>query len=186
MPTITKKVGHWLHLAGKSKLKGTDVIINTWLKNPDFPPLTIIQRNAVIQDKEAHNLSYIKEFIDHHRLKELINQCPVHLCPSATEGFGHSMGEALSCGAIIITTDAPPMNELVTGDRGFLVKPVSRRSIKLATAYDIDDQGLENTVRSAVMSKDHKRLMENARNFFISNDRFFKHEMISRINALMG
>jgi hypothetical protein len=78
------------------------------------------------------------------------------------------------------------MNELVTGDRGFLVKPVSRRSIKLATAYDIDDQGLENTVRSAVMSKDHKRLMENARNFFISNDRFFKHEMISRINALMG
>ena len=108
LPEIMKKKSQWLHLAGKSKLKGSDTIIQTWLANPDFPHLTIIQRNTDGTPKQAGNLTLISEFIDQDQLQELMNQCPVHLCPSATEGFGHSINEALSCGALVVTTDAPP------------------------------------------------------------------------------
>jgi glycosyltransferase involved in cell wall biosynthesis len=184
-PEIAKKNQQWLHLAGKSKLKGTQVIIKTWLANPDFPHLTIIQRNTATTENQARNLTYISEFIDHEDLQLLMNQCPVHICTSATEGFGHSIGEALSCGAIVITTDASPMNELVNDERGFLVKPVNKRMMRLATAYDIDQQGLEKAVRKAMHRETESLLGENARDFFISNDHFFKKEMIKQVQALM-
>ena len=47
-----------------------------------------------------------------------MNRCAVHLCPSSYEGFGHYINEARSVGAFIVTTNAQPMNELVTPDFG--------------------------------------------------------------------
>jgi len=114
-----------------------------------------------------------------------MNQCPVHLCTSSTEGFGHSIGEALSCGAIPITTNAPPMNELVNEKRGFLVQPVNSRKLRLATSYEIDQQGLEGVVRKAMHKDTVFSLGKNARNFFISNDLFFKKETVNQVKALM-
>jgi len=181
----TKKKKQWLHLAGKSKLKGTEIIIKTWLSNPNFPHLTIIQRNSGPNAKQAHNLTYISEFIDQAHLQKIMNQCPIHLCPSATEGFGHSIGEALSCGAIVITTDAPPMNELVNDERGFLIKPVNSQIMKLATAYIIDQPGLERAVQKAIHRTTDLSSGQNSRNFFISNDHFFKDQIIHRIRELM-
>ena len=185
LPGISKKPNQWLHLAGKSKLKGTQAIINTWQANPDFPHLTLIRRNVPPPAGPIPNLTCISHFIPSHQLTQLINQCPVHLCPSATEGFGHTMGEALSCGGVIITTDAPPMNELVTGERGFLIPPATCNAIKLATAHHIDEKGLEKTVRQVLSAPHHERLMKNARRFFVSNDLFFKREIIIRIKEVM-
>jgi multisubunit Na+/H+ antiporter MnhB subunit len=42
---------------------------------------------------------------------------------SEREGFGHYINEARAVGAFVISTDHPPMNELVTPERGALVKP---------------------------------------------------------------
>ena len=186
IPEIIKKKDQWLHLAGKSKLKGTDMIIQTWLANPNFPHLTIIQRNTNGSGKQANNLTLVSKFIAQDQLQALMNQCPVHLCPSATEGFGHSINEALSCGAVVITTDAPPMNELVNDQRGFLIKPVKNRTMRLATAYDIDQKGLEKSVHKAILRKTEPALSRNARDFFISNDRFFKEKMIQQVQAMMA
>ena len=170
----------------KSRLKGTDTIIQTWLANPDFPHLTIIQRNTDGSPKQAGNLTWISEFIDQDHLQGLMNQCQVHLCPSETEGFGHSINEALSCGAVVITTDAPPMNELVNDQRGFLVKPFKNRTMRLATAYTIDQQGLEQAVHQAMHINTVPILGQNARNFFISNDRYFKEEIVHQVKAVMA
>ena len=182
LPKI-KKTKQWLHLAGKSKLKGTDIVLKTWLSNPDFPHLTIIKKKIPTLEKQPHNMTCISEFIHQDKLQLLMNQCPIHLCPSATEGFGHSIGEALSCGAIPITTNAPPMNELVNDQRGFLVPPVKHRKIKLATAYDIDQQGLERVVRKAMQNT--IPMSQNARDFFIANDIFFKTNTVKQIKAVM-
>ena len=186
LPHIVKKDGQWLHLAGKSKLKGTDVIVKTWLSNPDFPHLTIIRRNADPIEEQAHHLTYISDFIHQEHLQKLMNQCPVHLCTSATEGFGHTLGEALSCGAMVITTNAPPMNELVNDHRGVLVQPAGSRPMRLATAYDIDRQGLEKAVRKAMSMETSLTPGRNARRFFVSNDLFFKKEMVRQVKALAG
>ena len=53
----------------------------------------------------------------------VVARAGVYVCPSSTEGYGHYLNEGRSAGGIIITTDAAPMNELVSnGDNGLLVK----------------------------------------------------------------
>jgi hypothetical protein len=41
-------------------------------------------------------------------------QTPIHVCASEREGFGHYINEGRAAGAFIISTDHPPMSELVT------------------------------------------------------------------------
>lgn len=183
---IKKDRRKYLHIAGKSKMKGTDIIIKTWIKNPDFPHLTIIQRNAGHLVNNRKNLTIIPEYVNNDQLQLLMNKCAVHLCTSSAEGFGHSIGESLSCGALIISTDAPPMNELVQWDRGILVKPVRKKSKKLSYAYYIDVAGLENAVKSIRNIRRMDALMENAYNFYSDNDKYFKKTILKAINNIAG
>lgn len=52
----------------------------------------------------------------------------LHLCPSEREGFGHYLNEARAAGALVVTTDHPPMNELIDSQSGHLIKPVRSES----------------------------------------------------------
>ncbi|RLN60176.1 hypothetical protein BBJ29_003376 [Phytophthora kernoviae] len=44
------------------------------------------------------------------------------LCPSVMEGYGHYINQARSANAFIVTTDAAPMNELITPSSGAMVR----------------------------------------------------------------
>ena len=68
-----------------------------------FPEMAAVAKYAI------HNLPR-----DRRRLSARGDPCSgVHLCPSVVEGFGHYLNEARSMGALIVTTDGPPMNELL-------------------------------------------------------------------------
>ncbi len=185
---IKKNYNKYLHVAGKSKMKGTDIILKTWLENPDFPHLTVIQRNIEHPVQKRENLTIISDYISDDELKLLMNQCGVHLCTSSAEGFGHSIGESLSCGALIISTDAPPMNELVHKDRGILVKPVRQEKKKLSHAFFIDVSGLEHAVGrlSIMQEKEMDVLMRNAHLFYDENDRYFRRTIINAIDDMVN
>ena len=59
------------------------------------------------------------------------------------EGFGHSLMEAMSVGAVTLATDAAPMNELVSPHHGCLVAPVHSTTKDLATRHFVDAAGIE-------------------------------------------
>ncbi len=185
MAGVEKNKNQYLHIAGKSKMKGTDIIIKTWIKNPDFPHLIVVKRNMDYPVHNQKNLTIISEYVSNDELQLLMNRCAVHLCPSSAEGFGHSIGESLSCGALIVSTDAPPMNELVNPDRGILVKPVRKESKKLSYAYYIDVPGLENAVKHIMQIKKINVLMENAHSFYSDNDRYFRKTIIKAIDDIV-
>ncbi len=182
---IKKEPGQWLHVAGKSKLKGTNVIIETWLRNPNFPHLTILQKNSDGNIPSAPNITYISKHISEGDLTELMNKCEVHLCPSVAEGFGHYIGEAMSCGAFVITTDAPPMNELVSETRGALVPFVEKSKMKFSYAYYIDSLGLEEVVNKVANMDIINEHMKNALEYYNSSGEAFRVKIVSEINELV-
>ena len=104
--SIEKDFSQFFHLAGNSLQKGTSTIIGMWKENPEFPRLTILKHGYI--DPDLINLSWIPNYVSVEELCLLMNQSGVHLCPSETEGFGHYIMEAMSTGAVVITTDAPP------------------------------------------------------------------------------
>jgi glycosyltransferase involved in cell wall biosynthesis len=64
------------------------------------------------------------------------------------EGFGHTLMEGMSCGAVILTTDAPPMDELVSAEEGFLVPYDGTSPMGAGIRYMVDEPRLVDALDS--------------------------------------
>src|SRR5258708_14428823 len=113
-----------LHVCGWNPHKGTDAVVGAWSRHPEWPHLTVVSQLPVSASPSG-NVEFLTTRIADARLQRLQNECAIHVCPSEVEGFGHTLMEGMSCGAVILTTDAPPMDELVSTDEGFLVPHAS-------------------------------------------------------------
>ncbi len=158
---IKKDFNRFLHLAGQSDRKGTAALIQVWKSHPNWPPLTLktTVQNHIAQAKGVANIHLITEELSERELSQLMNLHGVHLCLSEAEGFGHYIGEALSMGAIVITTDAPPMNELVTQECGFLVNAYPKGKQYRATKYQFDRHELEQMIDKLLHSNNDESLV---------------------------
>src|SRR5690606_34092893 len=94
----------------------------------------------------APNIRHLLERVDDATLRTLQNSNAIHLCPSEAEGFGHCIAEAMSCGAVTLTTDAPPMNELITPERGVLVNYNRTTKQRSGANYYVDPVDLERKI----------------------------------------
>ena len=149
-PEIGRNFGDYLHIAGCSEQKGTDAVLRAWRENPDLPNLTVIDWRSTTSDlPDQSHLRLLRDRVDEKSLLKLMNGCGVHVCPSVTEGFGHTIHEAMACGAALVTTDAPPMNEQ-TRNCAVLVPAVSNRPMGVATAYDVSPSGIAAAVRKVM------------------------------------
>ncbi len=182
----SKNYNQFFHLAGSNSVqKGTKTIIDTWLRHPEWPTLTIRQKK-----KDFHvcapNIRYITEFLEDQVLSEYQNTYGIHLCPSEAEGFGHYIVEAMSCQALTVTTDAPPMNELITLERGILVNYSHTKPQRLGTNYYVDSQSLEQKINEILEMSDHQKreLGEKARQWYLENDTFFRKRLIEVISSM--
>jgi hypothetical protein len=176
----------FFHLGGRSGNKGTQPIIDLWLKKPSWPMLTAIQRKPLrLPATLPSNLRLITDYIDDAELRALQNRNLFHLCPSETEGFGHHLVEGMSVGAITLATDAPPMNEMVTNERGVLVAYARTGKQQLATTYFVDDAALEAGVARmlAFDANERRTLSEAARAWWEENDREFRRRLAVAIES---
>lgn len=151
IPVPVKKA--MLHVAGGSSAKGTDQVIAAMAGLPNHH-LTLVTR--IPRGRVPSNVEVITNPSD-DRLAELQSSHLVHLCPSSYEGFGHYINEARSCAAFVITTDAPPMNELVDRENGAGVAPFAYERQNLATHAKVTAGDLVDVIR-AVMSADEALL----------------------------
>jgi glycosyltransferase involved in cell wall biosynthesis len=177
----------FFHLAGRSTNKGTATLLATWRRHPEWPRLTVLQsphsRGEVVQ---APNIDHRIDYVPDDELKRIQNAHRFHLCPSETEGFGHYLIEAMAIGALVVTLDAPPMNEMITPERGALI-PYSRTGRQnLATTYFYDGAALETAVEHLLQASDAEleRMGAAARAWFEDNDRMFRERMCASMAAL--
>lgn len=166
----------FFHLAGRSTNKGTDRLMALWRRHPEWPLLTVVQSPRTgAPGTAAANIAHRIDYIDDAELKRLQNTNAFHVCCSETEGFGHYIGEAMGVGAVVLTTDAPPMNELVTSGRGVLVAFDETGTQNLATTYHFSETALEAAVQRCITMDNAGRdaLGRNARAWFEQNDAGF-------------
>jgi glycosyltransferase involved in cell wall biosynthesis len=166
----------FFHLAGRSTAKGTRVLLETWQRHPEWPLLTVVQNPRSAGERVcAGNIDHRIAYLGDAELRTLQNAHLFHLCPSEVEGFGHSLMEAMSVGAVTLTTDAEPMNELVTPARGLLLAPAHSRTLRLASYHYVDQAGIEAGVGRALALAASQRasISRAARHYFCHNDAAF-------------
>ena len=130
---------------------------------------------------EAANIHHRIDYLDGAELARLQNAHRFHLCPSEAEGFGHYLVEALGVGAVVLATDAAPMNELVTPERGLLVPWTRSDRRGLVDFHFVDAAGIEAAVeRALALTADEcERIGQAAREFFLDNDRRFRANLLA-------
>lgn len=163
-----------IHVAGKSMTKGTEAICEAYKKYPELPKCYLISS----KNWECTNNLIPCGRIDFSDLKILMNNALIHLCPSSYEGWGHYIHEAFSCGANVLTTDHPPMNEFTAG-----IPVISKEKMCLAEIGHVSPDAIADEIKRLYSLKESK-LIElgkiNRENFLRRNSEFtkFVHEQL--------
>lgn len=146
-----KDFDRYLHISS-NRAKGTPRILETWSRHPEWPLLTAVINRAEIgansrfEAVATPNLRLIRDYLSDDAIRTLQNECGVHICCSEAEGYGHYIAEAMSTGAVTITTDGPPMNELVQPKRGVLVAAAESLEMNMSKRYLFDPIELDKNV----------------------------------------
>jgi hypothetical protein len=184
-----------LHVAGSSTGKGTDAVLDVWARNPSWPTLRVLRRphnyfgrTLPWRERAVHpNIEIVTDRVDEKTLRSLQNESAIYLCPSQAEGFGHIVLEGLSVGGVVITTDAPPMNELVTADAGLLVAVERTEPMGIGERYFVSHDDLERKIRQALAMSPAEReaLGRAARARFEVIDQAFRARIKACLKAVL-
>jgi len=176
-----------LHIAGASVWKGTEALLDVWSENPAWPRLTVLRRPldnwgfAIPWNRRepCSNVSIVTDRLEDEALRRLQNESAIHVCPSEAEGFGHVIVEGMSVGAVVITTDAPPMNEIITRERGLLAAVERTESMSLGQRYFISRQDLASNIAAVLRMSECERssLGQAARGWYDANAAAFRRNL---------
>lgn len=185
---VAPDYARFFHLAGGSSLKGTATLLEVWARHPEWPLLTVLYHRDDPLGDVPRNVRVMREYVSDAELQLLQNSSGVHLCPSRSEGWGHYIVEAMSCAAVVVTTDGPPMNEIVQPDRGVLVPCTRTEPRKLGINYYVDPAALEAAIAALLEQPDGEkaRLGRAARAWFEANDRAFGERLAEELGAILS
>ncbi len=186
---IKKDYKKFVHIAGQSEQKGTNTICKIWERHPEWPCLNLIthRKDFIERYREKKNI-IVKSKLPLNELISIQNECGIHLCVSEAEGFGHYISEALSCGAVVVTTHAPPMNELVNQEAGYLVDYHKTENQNLGTNFFVDEMKLEETISRIIETKESAlaQKSEKARLSYLKQKDFFEKNFAPTLQKILA
>lgn len=186
-PADTDFTLFFLHVAGRNLRKGTGELIELWGAHPSWPVLRVV---TDYPDHFGPFPSNVAAFsgVPSPLLSCWRRQAVAVVAPSHVEGFGHSVLEPLAEGGLVITTDAPPMNELVDSSRGILVAATKTEPVLLGQSYRVVPAALEKAVLAAMnmSSEEQAVIREAARQWAQSNHQQFVERWTRAVVAVGG
>jgi hypothetical protein len=184
------RVPQFLHLAGRSPLKGTQRLLALWRRHPQWPQLTVLQDAPAGGSGAAEpaNIVHQQRFIGDQELRMLQNAHRFHMCLSEAEGWGHYIAEAMSVGAVTFTCDAAPMNELVDPSRGVLVPARLGEQHNLARIARFEEAALEAAIARLLLLSTAQldAIGAAARAWFLDNKQGFAQRVRLAVDELGG
>lgn len=179
----------FFHLAGSSAAKGTETLLAAWRLHPEWPRLTVVQAERHARPgPAADNIEHHVGYFDDDAVRWWQNRHVFHVCPSEVEGHGHHLVEAMSVGAVVLATDAAPMNEHVTPERGVLIRARPGRRQGLALTHHVTIEAIEQAVGRALCLTGLQRaaMGDAARAHYLSSRRQFHARLRAIAPELAG
>jgi glycosyltransferase involved in cell wall biosynthesis len=191
LDTGVERRRRFLHVAGQSRYKNSKAVAYAFAKffgDKSEPKLyqELVFVGAYPEEvefaRDAKNVTYIQR-ASSAELKQLMNECQFHIMPSGTEGWGHVIHEGLGCGAVVVSTDHPPMNEFIGIDRELLIKPQKTFPQLSAMQANVGAYEVRAMIEKALRLTPERisAISNRAREYFLSQrDEFrtkFKKEM---------
>jgi hypothetical protein len=146
-PDVTR-VRKVLHLAGKSQTKNSNAVIDCWKRLRPTVDLTVVSQHY--RPRGIDRVQHFERVTD-EQLSFLMNSHQIHLMPSAYEGWGHALHEAMGVGSVQVTTDAPPMNE---NGSSFLIPTSGKRPHHAANLSTVSPQEVFRAVNQSLKMSD--------------------------------
>ena len=186
LPAVEKDYDRFIHIPGRSLLKGSATLLTLWAQHPEWPALTVVTPRHEFFHFASKNIILVTSFLKESTLSHMMNTAGIHVCISETEGFGHYLNEALSTRALVITTDAPPMNELVEGSFGSLVRFDKTSTQGWSERFYVDPVDLEAKIDQVIkMDTTLKEQMgTHARATFLERSLSFERAIVQAAQGL--
>jgi hypothetical protein len=183
-----KKQRKFLHLRGKNSYKGTQAVIDCWAKHSNLPELIIVTSEIKnFEKKDAPNITYLIGYQTDEKIRELMNECQFHLCPSECEGFGYYIVEGISCKALVLATDAPPMNEHISKEIGILIPYEWEGKTNLSPKYKVEHGAIYEAAIQAMRMPEMilKERTTQARKTYLSRKVMFENLILKTVKQLI-
>lgn len=140
----------FLSRIGNSRLRGLEQILASWWRHPEWPEVHIV----LPAEREIHpcppNVKYVSEFPDAKDYLSFAATFKFHIFATQAEGFGHSIFEAINLGAVVLITNAPPMNEWLGWQQAILIDATYNGQHRLSPLFLVREEQLENAVNRAL------------------------------------
>lgn len=131
------------------------------------------------------NFKIIDTYLSKYELYRLIGSSDFYIHVSLSDAFGLPIIEAMAVGTPVIALNAPPWNEVVNNDVGFLVK-VRGEVIEGNPPLRIripDINSLRETLENVMKAADNGRLRNKVRNY--AYERFNAHVLYLKFRDVM-
>ena len=171
---------------GSGRFRGAQILVDVWRKNPVWPNLKMVISPHLRPIHPPANVEFIDPFVDADESYQLASSSLFHIYMTETEGFGHSIVEAMGYGALVIVTDAPPMNE-ITNSRSVLgVRAEYAGQKMLSPRFRALPHSIEESVEKVLAMSDNEKneITQNARARFCELERQFTTNLALAIERL--
>lgn len=171
---------------GVSALRGVLPLVQAWSCHPEWPSLHMLVHPSRRIFPVPENVIYVDEFPTMHEYQLFARQFRFQIFATETEGFGHAIYEAVESGALVLITDAPPMNEQLTSEAVIKIASGYTGHKGLSPKFSVTQPGIEcavdyalalNEEQISVYQQHGKQLLLKMREKFLQNLRCALNEI---------